>query len=70
MVRFSAGARDFCRLHRVQAGTGTHPGSYPMGAGGSFPGDKADHSVACIAEVKNSGAIPPLPTRLHSVVLI
>jgi hypothetical protein len=29
-------------LHVVQTGSGVHPTSYPMGTGGSFPGDKAD----------------------------
>jgi hypothetical protein len=28
-------------LHSDQTGFGTHPVSYPMGTGGSFPGDKA-----------------------------
>jgi hypothetical protein len=30
-----------CLLHSVQTGSGAHPVSYPMGTGGSFPGDKA-----------------------------
>jgi hypothetical protein len=29
---------------------------------------KADHSHQCSADVKNGGAIPPLPIRLHSLV--
>jgi hypothetical protein len=40
-VRFPAGAGNFPLLHHVQTGSGTHPASYPMGAGGSFPEDKA-----------------------------
>jgi hypothetical protein len=28
-------------LHVVQTDSGTHPASYPMGTGGSFPGGKA-----------------------------
>jgi hypothetical protein len=28
-------------LLRVQAGSGAHPASYPMGTGDSFPGGKA-----------------------------
>jgi hypothetical protein len=45
-----------------------------MGAGGSLPGVKrqgleADNSSPSSAEVKNDGAIPPLPIRLHGVVL-
>jgi hypothetical protein len=27
--------------HHIQAGSGAHPASYPMGTRGSFPGDKA-----------------------------
>jgi hypothetical protein len=27
-------------LHNVQTGSGAHPASYPLGTGGSFPGDK------------------------------
>jgi hypothetical protein len=27
--------------HRVQTGSEAHPLPYPMGIGGSFPGDKA-----------------------------
>jgi hypothetical protein len=40
-VRFPAGAGNFSLHHRVQNGSGAHPSSYPMGTGGSFPGDKA-----------------------------
>jgi hypothetical protein len=36
-IRFLEGAANFSRHHSVQ----THVASYPMGAGGSFPGDKA-----------------------------
>jgi hypothetical protein len=32
-------------------------------------GREADHSPPSSAEVKNGGAIPPLPLRLHGVVL-
>jgi hypothetical protein len=31
----------FSPLHIVDASSGAHPASYPMGAGGSFPGVKA-----------------------------
>jgi hypothetical protein len=31
----------FSPLHRVQTGSGVHSASYPMGAGGSYPGGKA-----------------------------
>jgi len=40
-VRFPAGAGNFSLRHRVQNGTGSHPASYPMGIGDSFPGGKA-----------------------------
>jgi hypothetical protein len=39
--RFLTGAENFSLHHRVQTGAGVHPASYPMGTGGSFPGDKA-----------------------------
>jgi hypothetical protein len=34
-------SQKFSFLHVVQTGSGVHPASYPMGTGGSFPGDKA-----------------------------
>jgi hypothetical protein len=40
-VCFPAGAGNFSLRHRVQTGSGAHPGSYPMGTGGSSPGGKA-----------------------------
>jgi hypothetical protein len=40
-VRFPVGAGNFSLLPRVQTGSGTHPASYPLGTGGSFPGCKA-----------------------------
>jgi hypothetical protein len=39
-IRFPAVAGNFSLRHRVQAGSGAHPASYPMGTGGSFPGGK------------------------------
>jgi hypothetical protein len=33
--------RDLSLLHNIQIGYWTHPTSYPMGAGGSFPRGKA-----------------------------
>jgi hypothetical protein len=32
---------NFSLRHRVKTGSGPHPASYPMGTGGTFPGDKA-----------------------------
>jgi hypothetical protein len=46
--------QDFSLLHVVQTDSGAHPASYPMGAAGSFPGGKADHSPPTSAEVKNT----------------
>jgi hypothetical protein len=68
-VRFSAEATDCSLFHSVQAGSGAHPASFPMGTGGGAgvlsplvkrPEREAGHSFLCSAEVKNSGAIPPL----------
>jgi hypothetical protein len=61
-------------LYYVWTGFGAHPASYSMGTGGSFPGVKrlgreADRSPPSSAKVKNGGAIPPLPTCLHGIVL-
>jgi hypothetical protein len=33
--------QEFSLIHVVRAGSGTHPASYPMGTGGSFPVGKA-----------------------------
>jgi hypothetical protein len=50
--------RGFCSSLFVQTGSVAHPASYPMGAGGPFPGGKArpgrdaDHSPPSCAEVK------------------
>jgi hypothetical protein len=50
----------------VQTGSGVHPTSYTMGAGGSFPGVKrpgreADHSPPTSAEVKKIWIYTPTP---------
>jgi len=37
-VRFPSGVGIFSVSHRAQTGSETHPVSYPMGRGGSFPG--------------------------------
>jgi hypothetical protein len=68
-VRFPAKEIDFSFLHRVQTGHGFHPASYPMGTGGSSPrvnrpGHEADYSPPSSVEVKNGGAMPPLPHML------
>jgi hypothetical protein len=57
---------DFSLFHRVQTGSDTYPISYSMGTGAlSFAVKRqrhdADHSPPSSAEVKNGGAIIPLP---------
>jgi hypothetical protein len=39
-VRVPAGAGNFSLRHLVQTGSGPHPSSYPMDAGGFYPGSK------------------------------
>jgi hypothetical protein len=56
----------FSVLHSIQTVSGAHPGSYPMGIGGSFrkakrPRRDVYNSPSSCAEAKNNGAIPPLP---------
>jgi hypothetical protein len=56
------GVREFS-LHSVQAGSGAHPVSYPMGTGGlspavKRPGSETDDLTSFSAEV-NCGAIYP-----------
>jgi hypothetical protein len=50
-----------------------HPASCPVGTGGLSPrmwqGPKADHSPPYSAEVKNGGAIPPLPNMYRQLYL-
>jgi hypothetical protein len=56
-VRFSAGVGNFTLHHRVQNGSGAHPGSYPMGSGGGGikrPGREPDHSILSSAKVENA----------------
>jgi hypothetical protein len=64
-----AGARDFSVFHNVQTGSGAHPASYPVGTIGSFFRREGDHSPPYSAEVKNSGAITPLPIHLYGTTL-
>jgi hypothetical protein len=46
---------------RGKTGSSADPAVYPMGTVGCLPEDEADHSRAASVEVKNDGAIPPLP---------
>jgi hypothetical protein len=61
------GRGKFFSSSQVQTGSGAHTASYPMGTGGNFPGGKvaeaceAHNPPLSSAEVKNGGAIPPLP---------
>jgi hypothetical protein len=58
------GGEEFFFRHHVQTGSGAHPASYPMGTGGSFPGDKAAGAKGSplhpVPASKMRGAIPPL----------
>jgi hypothetical protein len=62
-VRFQAAANYFFLLYSFQTSSGAHPPFYTVGTGGSFPGCEADYSLPSSAEVKNGGAIPPLPYK-------
>jgi hypothetical protein len=65
-VRFPAEARDFSLLHSVQIPYGSTQPSIQWIPGALSPGlkqlgHKADHSLPASAEIKNNGAITPLP---------
>jgi hypothetical protein len=75
-VRFPVWARDIPLLHNVQFDFGAHPATYPTVLGALSPGVKrprreADHSPAPSTEVKDCGAVLPLPntSRLLGMVL-
>jgi hypothetical protein len=54
-VLFPVGAGNFSIQHRVQIGSGAHPGSYPRGTRAlevKRPGREADYSLPSSAEVK------------------
>jgi hypothetical protein len=56
--------RGTCKGQDItQTGSEAHPASYSVRTGGSFPMGKAAAawSSSCSAEMKNGGAIPPLP---------
>jgi hypothetical protein len=58
--------QDSRLLHSIQTGSGTHPAPYAVCSEGAVsPGVKrqrreADHLPLSSAEVRNSGAVPPL----------
>jgi hypothetical protein len=66
-VRFPAGAGNFSLQNRVQKGSWAHPASYPMGAGGSFLGERGGRDVKLTTHLhlepktRMRGAIPLLP---------
>jgi hypothetical protein len=71
------GRENYSLLHSIQTFSGDHTASYPMGTGDLSPGVKwpeneAEHSAPFNAEVKNGGAIPPLPRTFlwHGAQLI
>jgi hypothetical protein len=63
-------------FHSVQAGSGAQTASYPKGTGAVSPrakllGRESDLSSPSSAEVKNGGAIPPLPRiSLYPIVTL
>jgi hypothetical protein len=73
-VRLPAGTRNFSLLHSVQTGCRSHASSCRMGVGSVFPWVKwpwreTVHPIPSGAEVKNGGAINPLPISLQGVML-
>jgi hypothetical protein len=71
---YSQRGHDFSLLHSFKTGSGAHPASHKILPGALYPeakrlGRDADHSLPSNAEVTNGGAIPPLPIRLHGVLL-
>jgi hypothetical protein len=68
-VELPAMAKNFSLRHRVQARSGTHQASYPMGTrsfspGVKRPGREDDHSLYCSAEVKNGWSYTSTRHRL------
>jgi hypothetical protein len=58
--------KDVSLLHSVQTRSGAHQASYPVSTGAlspeeERPGREVDHSPPSSVEIKNDGAIPPLP---------
>jgi len=56
----------FSLCHRVNTGSGSHSGSYPMGTGGSYTGDKVARGMKLTTHfhlaprLKIIGAVSPL----------
>jgi hypothetical protein len=69
-VRFLAGDENCFPHHRVQAGSGARPVSYPMSTWVSFPGREADRSPPSSAEVNNAWNYTFTPSiRLNGAAL-
>jgi hypothetical protein len=67
-----AGIFLFCSASRSALGPTQSPIQRitgPVSPGETHPEREADHSPPSSAEIKNGGAIPPLPIRLHGLVL-
>jgi hypothetical protein len=58
-VQFPRGARDFPPLHDFRPRIQCVQGALSMGA--NWQGYEADHLPLYSVEIKNDGAIPPLP---------
>jgi hypothetical protein len=61
-------SNTFFSSHSVQSDSETHSGSYLFPRGVRRLRHEANYSPASSPEVKNGGAIPPLPPYLHGVV--
>jgi len=61
---------NFSLCHYVQAGSGAHPASYPLGTGGKAARHEAGHSHPYTVEVKNAWSCTSTPAiHLHGMVL-
>jgi hypothetical protein len=62
----SRGNEIFSFHHRVQTGSGAHPSSYPMDAGGKAAGPSSCRSAPSSAEVKNAWMYTSTPRIMSS----
>jgi hypothetical protein len=74
IFNYSTGKRYFSFLCNIQIDSGTHPASYLLGTRADSlrvmcQGHEAHQPLPSNAEVKNNGAIAPLHTHLHDMVL-
>jgi hypothetical protein len=53
-------------MHNIQTGSGAQLTSYSIDTEVSFPWSEFNHSPPSSAEVKNGGAVPPLPDTSSS----